>query len=69
MPADTKASISEKIEALKKSIACDNLEDNKNASAALSLEIQKIGQILYNSPKEPEDKNNDTKKQDEPTGA
>ncbi len=69
VPADTKASISEKIEALKKSIAGDNLEDIKNASAALSLEIQKIGQILYNSPKEPEDKNNDTKNQDEPTGA
>jgi hypothetical protein len=48
VPADVKGPIEEKIEALKKVKESDDIEEVKSATANLSTEIQKIGQMLYN---------------------
>jgi molecular chaperone DnaK len=48
VPADVKASITEKTEALKKVKDGDDLEAIKSTLAALTSEIQKIGQAMYN---------------------
>ncbi len=48
IPADVKAAINEKLEALKKVKEGENLEEIKSALANLSAEIQKIGQSFYN---------------------
>lgn len=48
VPADLKAAIEGKIEALKKAKDGEDAEAIKSALAELSAEIQKIGQMLYN---------------------
>ncbi|HVN26750.1 MAG TPA: molecular chaperone DnaK [Candidatus Paceibacterota bacterium] len=48
VPADIKAAITEKIEALKKAQAGEDGAAIKAATEALSAEIQKIGQAFYN---------------------
>lgn len=55
VPEDVKKTINEKIDALKKLKDGDNLEEIRSSAANLSLEIQKIGQIMYN-----QNKNNDS---------
>ncbi len=62
VPADIKKSIEEKIEAVKKVKEGNDAEAIKNATADLSREIQKIGEMLYKQgpgqqepPKPPED--------------
>ena len=47
VPEDTKKSIEEKIEALKKVKDGDNVDEIKSATEGLSQEIQKIGELLY----------------------
>lgn len=49
LSADVKASITEKLENLKKVKDGEDIEAIKSASDALSSEIQKIGQSVYNS--------------------
>lgn len=49
VPADVKASITEKLENLKKVKDGEDVEAIKSASDALSAEIQKIGQSVYNN--------------------
>jgi len=46
--AEIKTAVTEKIEALKKVKDGDDVETLKNATSALSTEIQKIGQAMYN---------------------
>jgi molecular chaperone DnaK len=48
LPTDIKATITEKLEAVKKAKDGDNLDEIKSTTAALSAEIQKIGQAAYN---------------------
>lgn len=48
VPAEMKAAVTEKIEALKKAKDGESAADIKSAIAALSTEIQKIGQMMYN---------------------
>ncbi len=70
IPDDVKTSITEKIETLKKATTTENLEEIKEATSKLSAEIQKIGEIMYNSNKgeekpkeeEPQPENDSTTK-------
>ncbi len=62
VPADVKAGVQEKVEALKKVKDGDNLEEIKSALDALSAEIQKIGQSFYNKDNE----KNDTRPEQHP---
>jgi molecular chaperone DnaK len=48
LPPDIKTTITEKLEAVKKAKDGDNIEEIKSTTAALSAEIQKIGQAAYN---------------------
>jgi len=48
VPADVKTAITEKIEALKKAKDGEDLAAIQAASSALSAEVQKIGQSVYN---------------------
>jgi molecular chaperone DnaK len=48
VPADVKAAVQEKIDAVKKVKDGENLEEIKSALDALSAEVQKIGQSFYN---------------------
>lgn len=48
VPAEVKTAVTEKVEALKKVKDADDLEAIKSAAEALSAEIQKIGQSVYN---------------------
>ncbi|MEK9173335.1 MAG: molecular chaperone DnaK [Patescibacteria group bacterium] len=52
VPEDVKKTIAEKIEELKKLKEGGDLESLKSASANLSAEIQKIGQMMYNQNQE-----------------
>ncbi|MFH0712354.1 MAG: molecular chaperone DnaK [Candidatus Jorgensenbacteria bacterium] len=52
VPTDIKASIGERAENLKKVITGDDIEAIKKATAELSGELQKVGQILYNQKKD-----------------
>jgi molecular chaperone DnaK len=52
VPADIKKDIEEKIEALKRVKDTDDVNAIKSASSALSLSLQKIGEILYKKPPE-----------------
>ncbi|MEK7076858.1 MAG: Hsp70 family protein, partial [Patescibacteria group bacterium] len=52
VPAEIKTGVTEKIDALKKLKESDDLDALKSAVAALSAEIQKIGQAVYNEQKE-----------------
>jgi molecular chaperone DnaK len=54
LPADIKAGVDEKLEALKKVKDTDDEPAIKAAIEALSTEIQKIGQAAYNKPNGPE---------------
>jgi len=49
---EIKKAITEKIEALKKVKDSENIEEIKTALTGLSAEIQKIGQAMYNQPKD-----------------
>ncbi len=48
LPADVKASVTEKLEALKKAKDMEDIAAIQSATASLSAEIQKIGQAFYN---------------------
>jgi molecular chaperone DnaK len=49
IPADVRSSIEQKIEALNNAVSGNNLEEIKSLSSDLSLELQKIGQSMYNN--------------------
>ncbi len=57
VPAEVKAGVQEKVDALKKIKDGDNLEEMKSALDALSVEIQKIGQSFYNKNQDNPQKN------------
>ena len=57
LAADIKTGVTEKLEALKKVKDGEDLEGIKSATAALSAEIQKIGQSFYNKDNGPEGRN------------
>ncbi|MFA6028003.1 MAG: molecular chaperone DnaK [Patescibacteria group bacterium] len=63
VPADEKKKIEEKIEALKKVNATDNVADIKKATEELSKAAQKIGEILYKQQQQtaPKQNHGDTK--------
>ena len=48
VPAEVKTAVTEKLEALKKVKDSEDISSMKNATEALSAEIQKIGQAFYN---------------------
>lgn len=56
---DVKKPVQEKIDELKKTKETEDLEAIKSASANLSVEIQKIGQMMYNQNQEQNPSNNE----------
>jgi molecular chaperone DnaK len=68
VPAEVKAAVQGKIDALKKAKEGNNLEEMKAALDALSAEIQKIGQAFYNT-KGDNPQKNDSRPHSESGGA
>lgn len=63
LPAELKNSINQKVEKLKTSIQqSQNIEEIKSTASELSLEIQKIGQMMYADKKESNDGDESNKK-------
>ena len=54
---EIKKGVTDKIDALKAALKGEDIESLRSASANLSAEIQKIGQIMYNQKQDPENKN------------
>ena len=54
---EVKKGVTDKIDALKAALKGEDIESLRLASANLSAEIQKIGQIMYNQKQDPENKN------------